>query len=229
MRKVLPCASMNEAPPIIESPPSPPPPNFKDRGTGLVGLGIFEILLGLVCVLFAGFMLLGQAMLARNAGTAMSLRMLAPALLIYLGLAVVFVWLGIGSIQCRGWARALMLIIAWCWLSIGIIAVPFMAVFLPRSLTNATQKGAALPPGFMIGIIIFQLLFMSVLLVALPAALVFFHRSPHVKATCEMRDPVNRWTDACPLPVLGVALMLWFGAAMLSGFPIAYRGVMPFF
>jgi hypothetical protein len=213
----------------MDPPPPPPLPNFKDRRTGLLVFGIFEILLGVVCVLFAGLMLLGQTMLARNAGTPMSLRMLAPALLMYLGLAVVFVWLGIGSIQCRRWARALMLILAWCWLSIGIITVPFMAMILPRALTNATQKGAALPPGFLIGIIIIQLLFVSVLLVALPAALVFFYRSPHVKATCEMRDPVRRWTDACPLPVLGVALMLWLGAVMLSSFPIAYRGVMPFF
>jgi hypothetical protein len=149
--------------------------------------------------------------------------------LIYLGLAVVFVWLGIGSMQCRRWARALMLILAWSWLAMGIITVPFMAVILPRAMTNATQQGPPFPPGLMVGIIVFQILLMSVLLVVVPSVFVYFYRSPHVKATCETRDPVRRWTDACPLPVLGVALILWLGAAMLLSLPIAYRGVMPFF
>jgi hypothetical protein len=210
-------------------PPPPALPNFKDRRTGLMVFGIFEILLGVLCVLLVGFMVLGQAMLAQNAGTPLSLRVLGPAFLIYLGLAVTFIWLGIGSMKCRRWARALMLVLAWWWLSVGIITVPFMAVILPRAMTNVTQQGAALPPGVMIGIIIFEILLMSVLLVVLPAVFVFFYRSPHVKATCEMRDPDRRWTDACPLPVLGVALVLWFGAAMILSVPIAYRGTMPFF
>jgi len=62
----------------------------------------------------------------------------------------------------------------------------------------------------------------------IPGALVIFYQSKHVKATCEARDPLPRWTDRCPLPVLALTLWLAFGAlAMLS--MIAYNGVAAFF
>jgi hypothetical protein len=43
--------------------------------------------------------------------------------------------------------------------------------------------------------------------VLLPGAFVLFYRSPHVKATCERRDPSVPWTDRCPAPVLAAALL----------------------
>ena len=55
---------------------------------------------------------------------------------------------------------------------------------------------------------VIALLFLGVFFVILPAVWIFFYKSRQVKATCEARDPVARWTDACPLPVL--ALCLWF-------------------
>ena len=57
----------------------------------------------------------------------------------------------------------------------------------------------------------------------------FFYNSRHVKATCERRDPATRWTDACPLPVLGFCLWLLLGVPMLLIMPLAGHGVMPFF
>ena len=49
---------------------------------------------------------------------------------------------------------------------------------------------------------------LSVVMVVLPAALVLFYRSPHVRATCEARDPVPRWTDGHSPAVLGLSLSL---------------------
>jgi hypothetical protein len=40
---------------------------------------------------------------------------------------------------------------------------------------------------------------------------------------------VTRWTDACPLPVLGLCLWLLFSVPMLLIMPIMGHGVMPFF
>ncbi len=65
--------------------------------------------------------------------------------------------------------------------------------------------------------------------IVIPAILVFFYGSRHVKATCEVRDPVVRWTDRCPLPVLACVLWLVFGAVTMLIAPLAYRGVFPFF
>jgi len=122
-----------------------------------------------------------------------------------------------------------MLIIAWIWLCMGIVMVPVMAVMMPRILANAPHGGQAMPSNVVAMIVLIQVLFMTVFMVLLPGVLVFFYRSRHVKATCDTRDPQIRWTDGCPLPLLGVSCMLGFGAAMLLVHPIAYRGVMPFF
>src|SRR6185369_5783408 len=103
---------MNEAPPLQESPAPPPLPDFKDRRTGLLVFGILEILLGGLCLLLIGFMALGQAMLSRTSPGAVNSQALVPAMVIYLGLAAIFVCLGVGSIRCRRWARALLLILA---------------------------------------------------------------------------------------------------------------------
>lgn len=222
---------MNEVPPIPEAPaPTPPPlPQFKDRRTGLVMFGILEIILGVFCLLMVGLMVLGQLMLSQSSKPEFNLGAFLPAAATYLLLAASFVWLGIGSIQCRRWARALTLILAWCWLSVGLVAVPFMGYVLPRMMANMSQNGQAIPPGMKVAIVVFQLLFMSFVMIVIPAVLVFFYRSPHVKATCDLRDPMRRWTDACPLPVLGVSCTLWLGAAMFVVMSVAYRGVMPFF
>ena len=47
------------------SPQDAPPPltDYKDRHVGLLVFGILEILLGAMCLLMVGLMILGQAML----------------------------------------------------------------------------------------------------------------------------------------------------------------------
>jgi len=169
----------------------PPFTDYKDRKIGLLVFGILEILLGLMCVLMVGLMVLGQIMLSRTPG-AFNSRMMLPGMLVYVALGAVFVWLGIGSIRCRRWARALLLILAWGWLCIGVITVPVMGFVMPGILSSSAPNGQALPPGALVVILVFQLLFMTLFLVVVPGVLVFFYRSRHVKATCETRDPVRR-------------------------------------
>src|SRR5262245_62039640 len=99
---------MNEVPPIHDVPPILPP-SYRDRSTGLILFGILEILVGVLCLLMAGVMVLGQMTLARSPGAPANMQMLMPGMLFYAWIAVAMVWLGIGSIQCRRWARALVL------------------------------------------------------------------------------------------------------------------------
>jgi hypothetical protein len=56
---------------------------------------------------------------------------------------------------------------------------------------------------------------MALFYVLIPGALVLFYRSRHVTLTCQARDPVERWTDRCPLPVLGAVLQLAYSAFVL--------------
>ena len=95
----------------------PPLPEFEDRRTGLMVFGIIVIVLGCLIALMLPLMLVGQLMAGHVPGAApLPLRLMLPAVFMYLGLAVLFIWLGIGSVLCRRWARALLLVFAWLWL-----------------------------------------------------------------------------------------------------------------
>jgi hypothetical protein len=207
--------------------------SYRDRSTGLTIFGILTIMMGCLAALLIPLMLFSQLMAAKTTGAPASFSILLPGLSIYGILAVALVWLGIGSIQARRWARALLLIFSWSWLVTGLIAVVAMAVFLPKIMANLSAPGTsgspAMPSSALAAVMIFMFAFYGVLFVILPAIWTFFYHSRQVKATCEARDPVTRWTDACPLPVLALCLWLLFAVPMLLLMPIASHGVMPFF
>jgi hypothetical protein len=203
-------------------------PPYKDRRGGLIAFGIIEIIIGGFFALFVPFMLLGQVLSAKQTGTEPQYQMLIPTVAIYGVAALIMIVLGIGSIRTRRWARALSLIVAWSWLLFGAIATLFMAIMFPRIFGQAPSSGELPATARMIGVII-GLLFMAVFFVGVPAILVFFYQSKHVKATCEARDPVPRWTDRVPLPVLALSLWLALGGATTLLMPLAYHGVAPFF
>ena len=208
-------------------------PAYKDRSTGLIVFGILTILLGCMAGLLVLLMLVGQAAVRHANVPPTPLAAILPAIFIYGVLAVALVWLGIGSIKARRWARALLLIFSWSWLVMGLITLSAMVFVLPKVLANiqasAPPGQAAMPAAAIGGIMIFACLILGVFFIIVPAVWVFFYNSRHVKATCEMRDPATRWTDACPLPVLGFCLWLLFSALMMLVMPAMAHGVMPFF
>jgi len=211
--------------------PLDPPiaPDFRDRRTGLKVFGVLEILCGVFAALMIPLMIMGQIMASRVTQDAMPLRQLVNGLLFYLVIAVTFVWLGIGSIQARRWGRALSLIIAWSWLVIGVVTLAFMIVFLPSILKASQQQGPAMPEQMQMVVKLVALAFIGVIFVLVPAIFVCFYQSRHVKATCEAHDPVPRWTDTCPLPLLALCLWLGFGAFTALIMPVSTNGVLPLF
>jgi hypothetical protein len=215
----------------VESTPLPVP--YKDRSVGLIIFGILTILLGCLVGLFLPLMLIGQAASARATGAPTNYSAILPVVSMYGISAVVLVWLGIGSIMARRWARALLLIYSWSWLAVGLFVLVFMAFLIPRTLANLPSNGTTGQPAMtsaaIAGVMVFLFLLLGVCFVILPAVWIFFYNSRHVKATCETRDPVTCWTDACPLPVLGFCLWLAFSATMMLLMPIAGHGVAPFF
>jgi hypothetical protein len=152
-----------------------------------------------------------------------------PTALTYIIVAVTFVWLGIGSIKARRWARALLLIVSWLWLLSGVAGAAVAVWALPAVFSQAQPSGEAMPAGCAGTLVVALVVVMALFFVVLPGLLVLFFRSPDVKATCEARDPVPRWTDACPMPVLGVSLMLGVCAAFMLIMIVPYRGIFPFF
>src|SRR5688572_11913845 len=115
-----------------------PPPAHRDRRTGLIVFGIMEIIIGCFCLLFVALMLVGQVMAAKATGNATPFKMLLPSLLLYPVLAVGFIWLGIGSMTRRRWARAISLVVSWSWLVIGIVSVVAFLVMAPAIFRQVT-------------------------------------------------------------------------------------------
>jgi hypothetical protein len=203
--------------------------DFKDRRGGLIGCGILLILIGGICALFVPLIILAQTMAARAVGGTVDYRMIAPGAAMYGVLAVAFVWLGAGSIMARRWARALLLILSWGWLLVGVVTIGFMTVLLPRVFAAQQPNGQQLSESMRTMVTVMTLGMCAVMFLLLPGVLLLFYRSPHVKATCDARDPVPRWTDACPLPVVALSLMMAFGALSVLPMLLLYHSVMPFF
>jgi len=202
---------------------------FKDRKVGLVIVGALQIVLAGFCALGCAGMAIGMLAMRAHGGETVpiSLRMMIPGMVFYVLLGTWFLVMGIGSIQARRWARALNLVAAWFWLLSGALGLLFMVLFM-GDLPTQTAGGQQIPPQVAVALKVGILVFSGIFYVALPGALVLFYRSPHVKATCEFRNPQPSWTDRVPLPVLAMTLLFGLGAPcmFLMGF---YGWTVPFF
>ena len=207
-----------------------PQPDFKDRKTRLAVFGTLQIALGGLAAMMVPMMIVGMIASAVSGGEAaerMNLKSMAPACLIYAVVAVWFIWMGIGSLKARRWARALILVSSWYWLVIGICAFICVLILLPN-MSDQMAGNDDVPKTVTSIIQCVMVGFMAVFYIVIPGLLVLFYRGEDVKATCEHYNPQTRWTDKCPLPVLGAALAcaLW---ALLTPMMGASNWAIPFF
>jgi hypothetical protein len=207
---------------------APAPADYQDRSTGLLVFGILTILMGALCALFVPLMIFSQAMAARDPALA-DTRGVIFGTGMYAGLAVAFIWLGIGSVRARRWAPALLTIFCWGWLLMGVISLVFMGIMMPAMLAKSHPPSGKLDPAMQGVIMAISLGFTAVVFVLIPGVWAFFYSHKNVRATCELRDPVERWTDRCPLPVLGAAFWTTLAAPCLLIMPLAGAAVLPFF
>jgi hypothetical protein len=95
----------------------------------------------------------------------------------------------------------------------GFLVWLFMIPSMARMMREASGN---IPNDFIRVMIIFQVIFLSILLVVLPLVFVLFYGSRSVKATVEREDPKVRWTDKCPLPVLALCFCQVLGALQIA-------------
>jgi len=202
------------------------PATFKDRTVGLIVCGSVQVLIGGLCALMAPLMLL-VTLIPQPGGTPASLQLMAPAVGFYGMVAVFFIWIGIGSILARRWARAVMLVCSWMWLIVGAMSMVNLLWMMPH-MFDQMPPGQQMPWGMILVTQIVTGGFAGCTYILLPLAFVLFYRSEHVWATCRYRDPKERWTDGCPLPVLALVIMFAFGAFSLVLMPF-YNYAMPWF
>ena len=217
---------MNEPPPL---PPMPPAvPDFKDRRAGLKVFGVLEILCGALAGLMTLFALFSVFMASRHVQNGMALWQVIATMIWFPVAAVALIWLGVGSLQARRWAHALSLVVSWSWLLFGVWGLSFYLFYMPSPLKAAPPQGQMMPEGTQMVAMLFALVFGVFFLVVVPTIFVSFYQSRHVKVTCEVHDPVPRWTDACPLPVLMLSLWFGFGALlMLVALPASPKVELP--
>jgi hypothetical protein len=208
----------------MEISPASPSVAYKDRSVWLTIFGVFTILLGGICFLFVPLMIFG----AMSAHTSGGILKLIPAIGMYAAAGVCLVWCGIGSILARRWARALLLIFSWSWLVFGVIGLAFIAILLPSTIharLHESNTGSHVAQYVALTIAGVFLLFTFVVI---PAVWALFYGRKSVKATCEARNPSSSWTDACPLPVLAMSLLLGLSVLSYLGIIFSYR-IIPFF
>ena len=196
---------------------------FKNWKIGLAIFGTLEILLGVFFALTIPLMFLVTFLGRQGQSQSMNFKMMIVGALVYLALAVWFIWMGIGSFKARRWARALILVTSWCWLIQGLMSTVLMMMFLP-TMFEQMSKGREIPAV----VVAVAEIFIIFIYLVVPGCLVLFYGSKNVKMTCERLDSTIRWTDMCPLPVLAISVIsALFACAMLfNGFSV---GIIPFF
>jgi hypothetical protein len=213
-----------EPTPAVAVPPLLDVPVYKDRGTGLVVFGVFQIILGLLAALMVPFVVLGAFMSRLAPGGAMRPGQVLSGVATYAFAAAGLLGLGIGSVRMKRWARALTLVTSWYWLIMGALVTVLVTAVLPVTmrgvLTQMKQSGPNAPSpemstGIMAVMLTVVIVFMAFFLVVVPIAFVVFYGRKDVAETCRRRDPVERWTDRTPLPVLGASVALFTGAVYM--------------
>ncbi|MGA2497338.1 MAG: hypothetical protein ABSH20_06335 [Tepidisphaeraceae bacterium] len=192
--------------------PQPQPPG---RG-GLMAFGIISILIGAMagCMSLAMPLTLAASKVAPAGAPALTIGSVVTALMFYIVIAVGFIWTGIGSCQCRRWVRPLILCIAWPWLVMGSLA-GIMVVPMMRDMPLPATPGA--PAQARTIVLVVGGVVMAIVYIAIPLAYICFYQRRSVRTTLNLCDPRPRWTERCPMPVLGLGIwLLIFGLGSIS-------------
>lgn len=221
---------------VISTPVIPPSAQHADRTTGLVVFGVFQIIVGLLTALLIPLAALGAFVSRLSSGGSMRPAQLLSAISTYAFAAAVLITLGIGSIQYRRWARALTVVISWYWLIMGALITVLLTAVMPVMMRTAMQAQrsaagaptASLSAGVMAVVITLIIVFMAFFLIVVPIAFLVFYSREDVALTCRERDPVERWTDRTPLPVLGASVVFCVGAIYFASVGLT-TPIFPFF
>ena len=123
--------------------------DFKNRKTGLMLFGILQLIMGALSFLFFIFTIFTfflSSAINQAAQSEINPIQLLFGSFFYLIIAIVFIWLGIGSMGAKRWARALTLILSWFWLIIGIIVLIFMIYLMNGGFENFLQGNQSADP-----------------------------------------------------------------------------------
>lgn len=193
-----------------------PPPPYKNRRGWLIAFGVVEILIGCFFLLMIALVAFAVASGPQTEAGPMSPRAAMAMVATTYGIgAIIFVIIGIGSVQARRWARIATLVVSWCWLVFGILGTVMMAIVVPLILKQTTEQARTpLPPSFptIVTAVIFGS--MAIFFIALPLTFVLFYSGKNVKATFDNATGLPAPARVKPVSVIVAAV--WFGFSALS-------------
>jgi hypothetical protein len=187
--------------------PSLPVLPFVNRSGFLIAAGILMLLAGVMTGCGAMMMPVALAVPEQPGVQKVTLQQVLVALFTYAALATALIWLGVGLIKRRRWSRPLTLILATHWLILGVLTIVASIALYPVT----RDMMATLPnmPTEMVAVMLIIGIGMSSLfMIALPVVILWLVKSNDVLLTVEHFDPVPRWTDHCPLKILGLSITL---------------------
>lgn len=179
---------------------------YRNKKSSLVVFGIVEILGGLCCALLTAIALIPLIVSPNDS----SIPQIVPGLLVYIFLSIWLIWMAIGTIRARRWARTLMLAGSWLMLAYGILAMGVIFFILPKCYASLE-----IPNEMTSALLIGTYVFMAVIYLLFPTIGILFYGNRNVRATIEHSDPGPSWTDCYPLPVLVLVMMLAMAAASM--------------
>lgn len=207
------------------------PLDYKDRRASLIISGIILALIGVGVGLLSAFYILffsffSDAMMAAAppspAGTPAPTDLFGDGMqdlmvgagVMYGVVALGFLVIGAGNVFLRRWSRPLALILSSAWIYFGLVSMMWMLVSfsaMREMMYEQMAADGAAPPGMgpdaMVGFMIgFNLVFLFIFGVMLPALIFWLNMSQDAKITLEFCDRKPRWTDRCPVPLLGLAV-----------------------
>ena len=134
----------------------------------------------------------------------------------YYLIAIVCITLGLGHLNPRRWAKTLTLAGLGAWLVVGI---PLTLVTLMLLMTFKPMNIVSLVITMILGLFLYP---------GVPVILLMFYKNRDVRLTFETRDSRTYWTERLPLPILTLAMLLFF-YWLMAHIPIFFNGVFPLF
>ncbi len=171
----------------------------QEKKASLIVFGIVELLGGALCILLALFTLL--PLMISSSGV--SKVQILPGSMVYVFLAVWLIWMAIGTMRARRWARSLMLAASWLGLACGAMAMGMMLFMLPKLFANGRMS-----PELVVPMLVAILLILALVYLMIPAIGIVFYSNRKVRTAFELADSKPSWPERCPLPVLVLSMML---------------------
>ncbi len=211
--------------------PSAQPAKLVNMTPGLIIFGIILIVFGIFFLLFVPIMGL-TLMIEMPEQQALPVGYAIGGMVTYLMLAIASIWLGIGSIRCKRWARALLLVTSWIALICGFFGGLWLIVFREQMIAmmkeSAAQSGGVMSDDMVSMIWMITVGVMLVIYLAIPAAFIFFYGLKNTRLTCESKNPDPSWTDRIPLQLLALVLLVGVFGVFLP-IMICYGNSVPLF